>query len=533
MSIEVSCGNCQGRLLIEQAGVVVACPHCGTHLSIDAPTEPADETAPAVAQAEALPVSIAPEPAAEVAAPAFEAPAVEAPAFEAPAVETPAVQSPAFESPVSEASQEVTTPTADLPGEPMPFLGDVTPPGTTAPDAQAFAPSLPAVETQPSAMPAVETPQFGFGAASVGGAPETLATGFAPAESGQPVFPTFTDPVSVAAVPAEIAPAPTSEMAAVSALNPAPAPAPALGQTAAPELTNASPQPAVTTAEAVPSAAFTPAQHSEEVVPKRLFKMALSYGIVATLAVLYLGFQVLSGKTQEHQLESLPDVVPPKTKTKSGETKIGYKLIPEEIDVPPGHTLSLGEERRFGNVLVTPLRVSREPIEFVHFMGEGNRTKAPGKEVLKLWLRFENVSEDQEIAPLDKLVFRRGTRKGDDLPDTRSNTFLCRLSEKKADGELVLAYELNTNDEWVLKDQRAELAIKPGESIESYVPTTEEGLGELLSEDEELVWRVHFRKGYSPKNYGVTTVIEVRFAPSEIGGTSEPAADKHDDAKSA
>ena len=34
MAMEVSCGQCQGRLLIETPGVVVACPHCGVHLSV-------------------------------------------------------------------------------------------------------------------------------------------------------------------------------------------------------------------------------------------------------------------------------------------------------------------------------------------------------------------------------------------------------------------------------------------------------------------------------------------------------------------
>ena len=37
MAMEVTCGQCHGRLLIETPGVVVACPHCGVHLSIPAP----------------------------------------------------------------------------------------------------------------------------------------------------------------------------------------------------------------------------------------------------------------------------------------------------------------------------------------------------------------------------------------------------------------------------------------------------------------------------------------------------------------
>ncbi|MCA9073240.1 MAG: hypothetical protein KDA84_30160, partial [Planctomycetaceae bacterium] len=36
MSFEMSCANCEGRLMVETLGIVVACPHCGTHLSIPA-----------------------------------------------------------------------------------------------------------------------------------------------------------------------------------------------------------------------------------------------------------------------------------------------------------------------------------------------------------------------------------------------------------------------------------------------------------------------------------------------------------------
>ena len=51
MATEVSCGQCQGRLLVETLGIVVACPHCGTHLSIPLPTpEPVLAPPPAVEQ---------------------------------------------------------------------------------------------------------------------------------------------------------------------------------------------------------------------------------------------------------------------------------------------------------------------------------------------------------------------------------------------------------------------------------------------------------------------------------------------------
>lgn len=46
MAFEATCGHCQGRLLIETAGVTVACPHCGAHITADDPAAN-DSVAPA------------------------------------------------------------------------------------------------------------------------------------------------------------------------------------------------------------------------------------------------------------------------------------------------------------------------------------------------------------------------------------------------------------------------------------------------------------------------------------------------------
>ena len=82
MSIEVSCGNCHGRLLIEQPGVVVACPHCGTHLTIEAPDD--------VAETSAEPASeTVPESAGELSVAVGSVPVFEAPPTEAPVNDTP------------------------------------------------------------------------------------------------------------------------------------------------------------------------------------------------------------------------------------------------------------------------------------------------------------------------------------------------------------------------------------------------------------------------------------------------------------
>ncbi|MFP6762240.1 MAG: hypothetical protein VB858_01440, partial [Planctomycetaceae bacterium] len=43
----------------------------------------------------------------------------------------------------------------------------------------------------------------------------------------------------------------------------------------------------------------------------------------------------------------------------------------------------------------------------------------------------------------------------------------------------------------------------------------------LFVEQEPLVWRIHFRKGYSPNRYGVTTLFEVRFSGEEVGAEQD------------
>jgi hypothetical protein len=160
----------------------------------------------------------------------------------------------------------------------------------------------------------------------------------------------------------------------------------------------------------------------------------------------------------------------------------------------------------------------------VHHLGDRDVTKAPGSDVLKLWFEFENLSIDQSIAPLDGLVFKRDNN---DFENVRSNNFVCRMSQKKKGGELAFVYDLNEFDIWNLRDQNVGQEIAPGEKFQTYIPTTEEGVVQLVGSDEPLIWRVHFRKGYSPKNYGVTTVIEVAFESSDIGVTADaPVAEE-------
>jgi hypothetical protein len=156
-------------------------------------------------------------------------------------------------------------------------------------------------------------------------------------------------------------------------------------------------------------------------VSRGAFLALVAYASLATAAC--LGLAYLLWMNRAHQLESLPDVVPPQA---NGE--ISRVLAPPDAALPPGHTLALGEARRFGDLLVTPLKVTREPLAFTHYRGEGSRE--PAGEVLKLWLKFENVgTHGRAFAPLDAdLLFYRTTGRDGGL---RANNFLTSAGARK------------------------------------------------------------------------------------------------------
>lgn len=250
-----------------------------------------------------------------------------------------------------------------------------------------------------------------------------------------------------------------------------------------------------------------------KVVSKRLFTLTLTYAVAATIMVVLLLYHKYLG--DPHQLESLPDLKPP---IKNDE--IALQLIPEDATLPIGHVLKLGEKgRRFGNVMVTPLRVTRGPLEFEHYAGDKSRTRPQSQDVLKLYLRFENVSRDQTFEPLDqKLLLSRVPGKTSES-QLRANNFVSRIDQKRTNGQRVLTYDMPPSWEWNLKGQNINQEskpqnLKPGDSIETYVATNEEGIDSLSG---DLVWRLQLRKGFNPQSRrGVTTLIEVTFNSDQI-----------------
>ena len=238
------------------------------------------------------------------------------------------------------------------------------------------------------------------------------------------------------------------------------------------------------------------ADHREQ--RQRLLLIVLaSYASAVTLALLFLLF--LRNSEPPHHLESLPDLAP------DPEGELSY--VPLDTELPPGHTLHLGESQRFGNLLVEPLRITREPIEFVHYSGEPEHARPPSAPVWKLWVRFTNVAEDQVFTALDRrLLFRWVLKDGQEY----SNHYLFQPQDDRS--EAIHMYSLPVASDWDMKGQTLGQSLQPGTSTDTYIATDT-----LISEPQgELLWRVQIRKGLSSAGNGVTTLFEVVFHSEEV-----------------
>lgn len=246
-------------------------------------------------------------------------------------------------------------------------------------------------------------------------------------------------------------------------------------------------------------------------VSGQLFFLVLCYASLVTIAFAYYFW--MTSNFNPNVLENLPDVEPIKNK----DGIIQSFNVPQDAPMPKGHTLKLGESRRFGDVIVTPLKVTREPIQFVYYDGSRSekKQKPPTGDVLKLWMKFENVSKTIPLKPLGrKLTYFRSLMICYEEDTIKANQFVCQLSEKVKEGNVILLYDLVFEDVWDLQNQNIDHELKPGESFETYLPSKEESIETLTG---ELVWRVHFRKGYHHQSLrGVTTLIEVRFSETDI-----------------
>ena len=253
---------------------------------------------------------------------------------------------------------------------------------------------------------------------------------------------------------------------------------------------------------------------SRAAISPMLFMIVVSYASAVTLACLYLVFLLLSNP----RTLDLPDLAPPQPKDKKKVTSLIY-LSPDQ-EIPPANVLKLGQSRQYGSLNVTPLCVTRGPVEFQYYQTQADQQKEIEGPVLKLHLRFENVSRDQEFIPLDsKLVFSKEIdRKAYGL--LKANNFVCNVADRNDPARQVFMFDLTPNGKWLLKGENLDRELVPGQVLETFVPTTSDQIDSLSG---DLVWRVHFRKGYNRISFrGVTTLIEVLFNKSDIVNDEEP-----------
>lgn len=238
--------------------------------------------------------------------------------------------------------------------------------------------------------------------------------------------------------------------------------------------------------------------------------MLVIVGSYASAITIVLVYTLLFSRTSN--LESLPDLVPPKTK----KGDITWNYNPPKNEVAPGHTLSLGQTRRFGNVRVTPIGVTRGPVRFEHFSGQAGLQRSPSEPILKLWVKFENVSRNQTFAPLDPhMLFTRDSRNMGQ--NVRANSFIALTTNRVKNKADAYIFDLPVQSEFRMVGQSLGRELDPGDNFETFVPSDEEA----RNLNGELIWRFQFRKGYHPKSMrGVTTLIDVRFNSKDIKNES-------------
>ena len=539
MSMEFCCGQCQGRLLVQSPGEIVACPHCGVHLRTPLPESP-----PA-ASADGLHDEILSRNGLDQ--------------FQKHSAETMVVkgsdiqaddQSPslasfhAYDDATNRHVDENVDAERDLSqSQDVAERDEVTEHTVATPETDSISAQVP---------PGIHTELAESNAADESVLDATSLP--EPATSGQEqaVRPGPTEHDIVRALPqfdgASQTPPADQDFSWMSALGSMPTPRPGapvnLNFDLAPvvrqdkamsEMSWEMPSVAATQPEArlndgIPTDAFSPRSHASTTTPQFVtFETPLNdslriadeqgkkprsstaiwlliVGSYASLLTIYVVYMSLFGR--KHQLESLPDL---KTVQQMG----GRALVPRpENDLPPGHDLQLGQSQRFGNIVVTPLRVTRGSISFAHFTGDQTKERAASEPVLKLWIKFENASSDQAIAPLDTtlMFFRRVVENR-----VASYNAIFQANQRKETRPYFPFDRVAENSEWNIVGQHTNETLLPGDSFETFIPS-EEQIDDL---DCEIIWRVHFRKGFGAKSgNGVTTLLDVHFLIADV--TADP-----------
>jgi hypothetical protein len=242
---------------------------------------------------------------------------------------------------------------------------------------------------------------------------------------------------------------------------------------------------------------------------QRLQRWLPAYAVAVTLLLLGL---LLTGRISlsgNHALESLPDIRPLAPNE--------FRKVPDDVPLPAGHVMRLGESRRFGDVVVTPKRIERRPLTFEHFQTREPRAELTTQEVWLLRLEFRNAAEDCAFPPFDAgLMSHRSPRDGTD-DATLANSFLL-TTDATGTSQRVLNFLHSPDSNFVLTGQNSGHVLQPGEAITTFVACQPGAVEPPAAPGTEWTWRVQFRKGvHRASGNGVTTLIDVVFDPATAG----------------
>ncbi len=236
------------------------------------------------------------------------------------------------------------------------------------------------------------------------------------------------------------------------------------------------------------------------------FALVAGYAAAVTLAVIGLLLTDRISLSGRNILESLPDVEP----LRSNE----FRKVPDDAELPAGHALNLGESRRYGDVVLTPFKITREQINFVNMMNGAAADGQTSKPVLKLWFRMTNASTEIAFPPWDVALMTHRSEKNESAV---ANSWLM-VTESGTDTETqVLNYFHSPDSNLDMKDHHSRELLNPGTELTSYIASSE-SISQIAPEKiEGYRWRIQIRKGvHFESGHGVTTLVDVNFSPSDI-----------------
>ena len=267
-----------------------------------------------------------------------------------------------------------------------------------------------------------------------------------------------------------------------------------------------------TSISSAPDIAETPVPSTDH-VSRRLFVGVSGYAIALTLVFLGLLFTDRMSLFGNNALESLPDLRPLAPNE--------FRKVPDGVELPDGHVLRLGESRRFGDVVVTPVRLTKEPLQFQGFLSGAIEEKLTTAPVLKLWLTFENVSDDYAFPPFDAGLMSNRTPANSKDAATLANTFLTigiPSGDSASTRRLNFLHTMANN--FIIVGQESARVLLPGESLMTFIASSDEE-GDFNADDgTPFVWRVQFRKGvHASSGNGVTTLIDIEFSGADVAAS--------------